>query len=112
MSEPRTHTAAIGLTFDEWNSWRAAAKSSGHEHTSDWVREVVGAAIGGATPPAAADAKRELARELANIGAQLGAITDALNTHDATEAQQAALQGTDTAAAELSRLAGEVVERW
>lgn len=111
-SAQRTHTAAVGLTFDEWNSWRGAAKEAGHEHTSDWVREVVAAAIDAPAASPAGDPKRELARELANIGAQLGALTDELNAAPTSDSQQAALAGADRAANELARLAQTLIDRW
>src|SRR5690625_2939520 len=100
----RTHTAAIGLTFEEWNAWRGAAREAGYEHTSDWVRDAVAAAM--------TDPKRELARELANIGGQLGALTDTLPSQPGPAEQQAALAGADRAAEELARLAQSVIDRW
>src|SRR5699024_8575752 len=103
-AQQRTHTAAIGLTFEEWNAWRGAAREAGYEHTSAWVREAVAAAM--------TDPKRELARELANIGGQLGALTDALTSQPGSEMQRAALAGTDRAAGELAELAQAVIDRW
>lgn len=113
----RTHTAAIGLTFEEWNTWHGTAKSAGYENTSDWVREVVAAAAAEFAGPAAPaegreDPKRELARELASIGARLGELTDEINAADASTAQQAALAGADRAAERLGQLAQAVIERW
>ncbi len=103
-AQQRTHTAAIGLTFEEWNAWRGAAREAGYEHTSEWVREAVAAAM--------TDPKRELARELANISGQLGALTDALTTQPGSETQRAALAGTDRAAGQLAALAQAVIDRW
>ena len=103
-AQQRTHTAAIGLTFEEWNAWRGAAREAGYEHTSEWVREAVAAAM--------TDPKRELARELANIGGQLGALTDALTSQPGSEMQRAALAGTDRAAGQLAELAQAVIDRW
>src|SRR5699024_3617199 len=103
-AQQRTHTAAIGLTFEEWNAWRGAAREAGYEHTSEWVREAVAAAM--------TDPKRALARELANIGGHAGALTDALTSQPGSEMQRAALAGTDRAAGELAELAQAVIDRW
>lgn len=110
-SEPRTHTAAVGLTFDQWNAWRGAAKDAGYEHTSDWVRDVVAAATEG--QPAEGDAaKQELARELASISAHLGALTDSLEGQPDSADSRAAREAADTAAAALGALAQAVIDRW
>ncbi len=108
-SQPRTHSAAIGLTFEEWNGWRAAAKEAGYEHLSDWVRDVVAAAIesGGAT----GDASRDLTRELVNISASLGALTDALEAEGTAQEKDARWQAVDRAADQLANLARVIMER-
>ncbi len=108
----RTHSAAIGLTFDEWSAWRGAARNAGYEHLSDWVRDVVAAAISESDRTDQGDPKRELARELANISALLGALTDELGGAPTSQSQQADLAGVDRAAEELSRLAQAVIDRW
>lgn len=108
-SAPRTHSAAIGLTFEEWNAWRAAAKEAGYGHLSDWVRDVVAAATESAQGD---EAKRELTRELVTISAHLGAITDALDGQNPPAKSQELAAAADRAAAELARLAQGVIDRW
>lgn len=112
--QPRTHSAAIGLTFDEWNSWRGAARDAGFEHTSDWVRDVVAQAINspGTDEAPADDVKRDLAKELAHIGARLGALTDSLESQPDSETITRAREATDKAAESLSTLAQAVIDRW
>lgn len=110
-SQPRTHTAAVGLTFDEWNAWRGAAKDAGYEHTSDWVRAVIATAIEG-TPAQGDAAKQELAAELASISAHLGALTDSLEDQPDSVESQAAREAVDNAATALGSLAQAVIDRW